>query len=274
MTIQKLANMIEHHIKPSPLKIGFPLISVVVVFNKDHESLEETLQSILSQTYPNIECILVDQTGEKQVESPVLYCDGSSLDFYSALNKGVRQAHGQWLMVLKPGESLQDERIFELIFARPINADVIYGDCEISTPSYTYIRKAKPTSLLWQGMAFQVSSAFFRTSLLQSHPFKTNLLFTSEFEFIYALYTQHAHFACVPHCLSRVKLKQEQTVNSVAHLKEYQKIVLEHDPLITINMYFTLKMAWASVKPYVKPLIPSWAVPFLLQVRKLISRFI
>jgi hypothetical protein len=245
--------------KEKHLTVGFPVVSVIVVVHSEgNADSDPTIRSVLSQTYPNVELIVVPKM-DNEAET---------------LNHGVRQAHGQWVLILFPGEKLQDDQVLELVFSRPINADIIYGDAEIITPKYTYVRQAKRTSLLWQGMVFQLSSCFVRTALLQSSPFKTTLKYAHIFEFIYTLYSQHAQFAYIPHCFSTVELTQNQMLTSKEALKEYQVIVLEHEPLITINIYYVLKMGWVNVKAFFKPFFPKALLPVSLKVRSFFSRYL
>ena len=89
-----------------------PLISVItVVFNGD-EHLEQTILSVISQPYENLEYIIVDGGSTdltidiiKKYESVIDYwISESDNGIYDAMNKACRLAHGSALIFLNSGD--------------------------------------------------------------------------------------------------------------------------------------------------------------------------
>ena len=81
------------------------LISIITVVLNREATVEDTLRSVLAQTYPHIECIAVDGGSvdntvsaiEKYVplfEGRLKYISEADSGVYEAMNKGLRMATG------------------------------------------------------------------------------------------------------------------------------------------------------------------------------------
>lgn len=97
----------DSHMNNTRLTSKKPLISVVIpTYNRVHY-LAKTIDSVLNQTYPNIEIIVVDD-GSKDTTIELLKNYGSKIRFIQqsnrgapfARNEGARHAHGQYISFL------------------------------------------------------------------------------------------------------------------------------------------------------------------------------
>ena len=101
-----------------------PLVSIIVPVYNTAEYVEECIQSILSQTYKNIELILVndgstDGSGEvckKYEHLPnVQYIEQENCGVTAARKRGVEKAHGEWIMFVDSDDLLIDGSILGII---------------------------------------------------------------------------------------------------------------------------------------------------------------
>lgn len=84
-----------------------PLITVVTVCLNAEKTLQRTVDSVLSQTYANLEYLVVDG-GSTDGTLALLHGYGERLRFisepdrgmYDAMNKGIRLARGEWIHLL------------------------------------------------------------------------------------------------------------------------------------------------------------------------------
>lgn len=103
-----------------------PLISVIIPTKNVANTLRQTLESVVNQTYANIEVLVVDyqSTDETQAIATsfdnVRFIPEISPGIYQAMNTGIAQANGTWLYFLGADDVLFDEHVFTSIFSQPI----------------------------------------------------------------------------------------------------------------------------------------------------------
>ncbi len=95
-----------------------PIISVITVVYNGEKYLEQTIQSVCNQTYPNIEYIVIDGGSTdgtleiiKQYQSHIAYwVSEPDQGIYDAMNKGIQKATGAWLHLLNADDYYYDEQ--------------------------------------------------------------------------------------------------------------------------------------------------------------------
>lgn len=98
-----------------------PLVSIIVnCFNQGHY-LERSVKSVLSQTYTDIECLIVDDgstDNTHQVSQKLISIDPRVKYFYkansglpSSRNFGIRQAQGEWIQCLDADDWIHPDKI-------------------------------------------------------------------------------------------------------------------------------------------------------------------
>jgi glycosyltransferase involved in cell wall biosynthesis len=102
-----------------------PLISVVtVVYNREHE-IEETIQSVLHQTFQDLEYVVIDGASKDRTPE-IIRQYGDQIDtwisepdkgIYDAMNKGLSYAKGKWVYFLNSGDVFYDPKVLEQIAA-------------------------------------------------------------------------------------------------------------------------------------------------------------
>jgi FkbM family methyltransferase len=113
-----------------------PLITIATVTYNAEKELPGTLSSILTQTYDNIELIIVDgsstdgtlQTVKSNEKIIDLWVSEPDKGPYDAMNKATELARGQWILFLNAGDRFTDDKIIEEVVRNaPGKADIIYG---------------------------------------------------------------------------------------------------------------------------------------------------
>ena len=116
---------------------SYPKVSIITVVYNGIEFLEETIKSVISQTYPNIEYIIVDGGSKdgtldiiKKYEAHISkWISEPDKGIYDAMNKGIDLATGDWQNFLNAGDSFVDNNVLEKIFTTNLeNITLVYGD--------------------------------------------------------------------------------------------------------------------------------------------------
>ena len=115
----------------------YPKVSIITVVYNGIDFLEETIKSVISQTYPNIEYIIVDGGSTdgtldiiKKYEAHITkWISEPDKGIYDAMNKGIDLATGDWQNFLNAGDSFVDNNVLEKIFTTNLeNITLVYGD--------------------------------------------------------------------------------------------------------------------------------------------------
>lgn len=112
-----------------------PLISVITVVYNGAQFLEETILSVINQTYPNLEYIIIDGGSSdgsvdiiKKYEDKIAYwVSEPDRGIYDAMNKGITKAHGEWINFMNASDTFYSHETLERIFSSTFLTDVIAG---------------------------------------------------------------------------------------------------------------------------------------------------
>ncbi len=145
-----------------------PKISIITVVFNAVRFLEGTIQSVLSQSYPNIEYIVIDGAStDGTVEMIKKYQDRISCwvseadeGLYDAMNKGLKLANGDYVWFLNAGDRVFDAKtVGKLLACAKPETDVLFGEvmlvdeerCYLGTRSELTTQKL-PKSLTWKSL--------------------------------------------------------------------------------------------------------------------------
>lgn len=124
-----------------------PLISIVTVTFNAQDIVQATIESVLAQTYPNIEYILVDGASKDRTfeliqsyaaQNPErirhTLCE-KDRNNYDAMNKGLRLATGDFVWFLHAGDLIPAADTLATAMQAYAGEDFIYGQAKILTPA-------------------------------------------------------------------------------------------------------------------------------------------
>lgn len=179
-----------------------PLITVITVVYNGVEKLEQTILSVLNQSYDNVEYIIIDG-GSKDGTIDVIRKYEDYIDYwvsekddgiYDAMNKGIDLAMGKWLNFMNCGDIFYSIEILDILRPQFIRDDVdlIYGDMKLKYVHYgnifeLIIRSGKPSGLYKGKMLFSHQSCFIRGDKHKKVKYDTNI-FAADYAFLYKFY--------------------------------------------------------------------------------------
>lgn len=120
----------------APASPALPRISVLTVCRNAEADICPTLESVVRQTYPNIEYIVIDGastdgtlTALREYESNIAFLVSEpDRGIYDAMNKALDRATGDFVCFLNAGDTLANDDVFELLAPALANADLVYSD--------------------------------------------------------------------------------------------------------------------------------------------------
>ena len=180
-----------------------PVVTVVTVVLNDAAGLQKTIASVTSQTYDNIEFIVIDGSSADATLEVIRGCQ-DRLDFwisepdrgiYDAMNKGIDLATGSWINFLNCGDCFYRDDTVETVFRSSYtDADFIYGDTFFLSGDFHGVVKAWDFSLLWKTMVFTHQSLFTKADILKKRQFDTSFRICADYDIIFSAYMEGRSF--------------------------------------------------------------------------------
>lgn len=142
-----------------------PKFSIITVTYNAEAVLEDTIQSVIAQTYHHIEYIVIDGASkdntlailkkyERRITKLVSEPDKG---LYDAMNKGIALATGDYLCFLNAGDSFHEDNTLQQILHSMRNCtqlpDVLYGQTAIVDAKRHFLRMRRlsaPEPLTWK----------------------------------------------------------------------------------------------------------------------------
>lgn len=158
------------------------LVTVITVVYNGKAFIESTIQSVLSQTYPHIEYIIIDGGSTdgtvdiiKQYDHKIAWwISEPDKGVYDAMNKGIDRANGKWINFMNAGDLFYSTQSVEQLFSSDINIDqyaIIYGDAEFRLKNIAYISFAGHESTTEKFMPFSHQASFVRSDIAKQTKF-------------------------------------------------------------------------------------------------------
>ena len=207
-----------------------PLISVVTICYNAKNDLEKTILSVLSQTYQDIEYIIIDGGStdgtvdiiHKYSERLFYWISEPDKGIYDAMNKGMDRATGSWINFMNAGDTFCDNEVIKNIFGYNDLSDysVIYGDCYVSKLNQLQYLKASSMKKVHVQMPFCHQSSFIRKTRLR---FSIDLKIAADYQMIYEYYRMNgiSSFLYISKPISVFDATGISTTNNNLLQKEY-----------------------------------------------------
>lgn len=183
--------------------------SIITCTYNASEVLQRTLDSVMSQTWGQIEHIIVDgaskdstmamveayrrRSAEEETEHDIIIKSEPDRGLYDAMNKGLQLATGDYVVFLNAGDVLPTDETLENI-SNDVNERsdgrlpaVLYGDTNIVDNNGELLRPrrlAPPDNLSWRsfrhGMLVCHQAFYVRTDIAKAEPYNLKYRFSAD----------------------------------------------------------------------------------------------
>lgn len=172
-------------------------LSIITINRNNAEGLKKTIESVVFQTFNDLEYIIIDGASTddsiniiKQYEDRITYwLSEPDTGVYQAMNKGILNASGQYLLFLNSGDFLVDNTVLERVFEGNIYADILCAKCNVSDKGKVVWTSNPPEQIslyfLYKvGLAHQ--STFVKKTLFEKYGlYREDFRYNSDIEFWY-----------------------------------------------------------------------------------------
>lgn len=142
-----------------------PTLTVVTVVYNNVRDIERTIKSVICQTYPYIEYLIIDGNSTDGTLDVIRRYAGhisawiseSDKGIYDAMNKGLSRATGDYVLFMNSGDEIYAEDTVAQVFASAPDADIYYGETEMYDEGWQSLglrRHAIPAQFNWRSFRF------------------------------------------------------------------------------------------------------------------------
>ncbi|MDB5111826.1 MAG: glycosyltransferase [Mucilaginibacter sp.] len=152
--------------------------------------IERTIRSVINQTYPAIEYIIVDGLSTdgtleviKRYEAHISkLISEKDNGIYEAMNKGLAMATGDYVLFMNSGDELYANDTVAKVFATAADGDIYYGETEMINDEGQSLgrrRHQAPEQFIWRdfkyGMSVSHQAIYIRRSITEPYDLKYQL---------------------------------------------------------------------------------------------------
>ena len=241
-----------------------PKFSIITVTYNAGKVLEDTIQSVITQTYKNVEYILVDGGSTDNTLSIInqyrsmiqQVISEPDRGLYDAMNKGIKMATGDYICFLNAGDAFhEDDTLQQMVHSLTENAlpDVLYGETAIVDEEGHFLRMRRlsaPEHLTWKsfqhGMLVCHQAFFARRDRVE--PYDLRYRFSADFDWCIRV-MKKAHVLHNAHLVVIDYLDEGlTTANRRASLLERFRIMCRHYGVLSTVLHH----AWFVVRLLLK----------------------
>jgi len=178
--------------------MNLPVFSIITVTRNAAQVLEQTILSVMNQTYGHIEYIIIDGASHdgttsiiRQYESEISYwVSESDTGLYDAMNKGLQAATGSYVWFLNAGDVLKHHGIVAQLAEIAMQndfPDILYGETDLMNQQghvFAERRLKTPKNLSWKSfkMGMLVCHQAFIVKRSIAPAYDLHYLFSADFD--------------------------------------------------------------------------------------------
>lgn len=214
-----------------------PLVSVITVVLNAVEHIEGTINSVINQSYPNVEYIIIDGGStdgtidiiKKYSDSIQVFISEPDSGIYNAMNKALDFTTGEWVCFMNAGDSFYSQNTLLEVFSKTDhrNQDFIYGDVILQYKSNNVYKKGGNKNNFWEGRVCH-QSILSRKSINDRFRFDEKYKYAADFDFIVKVFTSDFKIQYIPLAMSRYDMYGISAIHADEGRLEMNEIISYH----------------------------------------------
>ncbi len=216
-------------------------ISVVTVCYNEANTIRDTIESVLSQKYEDLDYVVMDgASADGTVDIIKEYASDQRLRFfsepdtglYNAMNKALERVTGDYVIFMNSGDLFYDENVLSDV-APALDADIVYGDVYRRSSAGDFVEKYKGThsermKMMLCGLAFCHQTQFTKTAIMRQYGFRESHKITADYDFVVRSLAAKRSFKHI----DRVICSFDQDGGISADMDNYRTMINEDDASI------------------------------------------
>lgn len=229
-------------------------ITIITVVYNSVNLIEETINSVLNQTYTNIEYIIIDgcstdgtiEVINKYKSKINIFISENDQGIYDAMNKALNYVTGSWIIFMNSGDKFYNHKVLSDINFNS-TFDMYFGATKIiSNNSISKVRYPISIKNIWKGMICCHQSIIFNSDIFKSTKFNLKYSLSADYNLIYSLIIQNSKIAYINNIIAIYYEEGASKFNYNKVLIQNRSIALSKESKIFkrlfIILYYQLKI--------------------------------
>ena len=183
------------------------IYSIITINYNNRDGLRKTIESVVSQSYKDFEYIIIDG-GSTDGSRVIIEEYADRIDYwvsepdkgiYNAMNKGIREAHGEYLNFMNSGDYFYNENVLSNTLPH-LNADIVTGkSINEDFSARPFHVSANPTMIQFFKNTVDHQASFIARKLFEDSLYDENYKIVSDWKFyIEKIIFQNCSFSLMP----------------------------------------------------------------------------
>lgn len=210
-------------------------VSIITVCKNSEDTIEQTIQSVLNQTYPNVEYIIIDgQSTDKTLDIISKYntsiakvISGKDAGIYDAMNKGIENVSGEIIGILNSDDWYEENTIENVVnIFKHENVDIVHGDIRlIYNNSNNRLLMAGKIEDMWNSMTIRHPATFVKNDVYNEYgSFDISYKIAGDYDFLLRCYAQGVKFYHIDKVLTNFRMSGVSNKQHDLCFDEAQKV--------------------------------------------------
>lgn len=214
-------------------------VSIITVVYNGVKTIEQTIQSVLRQTYKNIEYIIVDGLStdgtqkivEKYMDSIACFISEKDDGIYDAMNKGIERATGEIIGIINSDDWYAENAVEKIVKCfEQTKAGLVYGKVSIVFQNgEVKVGFERELDSMWYQLSVSHPTVFVRRGIYKKFGmFDTQYKIASDYDFLLNLYSRQVEFGYVDDVISYFRLGGTSTIREKEMEDEAYEISMKY----------------------------------------------
>jgi glycosyltransferase involved in cell wall biosynthesis len=227
--------------------------SIITVNYNNREGLLKTIKSVINQTFRDFEFIVIDG-GSTDGSDRVLKEYDKDIDYwvsepdkgiYNAMNKGIAQAHGEFLNFMNSGDFFYNNEVLADVISYTEDSDILVGKDyhynEISQKGFASILPSRLSMVTFFKETLPHQGAFIRRTLFINTPYDETLKIAADWAFyVQKIIVESCKVKLIPIIVSQREQGGISVTQATKQKDERNRIIHQLMPDGIFNDYKTL----------------------------------
>ncbi len=181
-------------------------ISVVTICYNEADLIEDTIRSVVSQSYQHIEYIVIDGAStdgtvdiiKKYHDSITYWKSEPDKGIYDAMNKGLAASTGDYVIFMNAGDKFTDESVMERVVPMLDGSTIVSGLWRRCYQDGT-VKDGKPMNLQKMSTEMPIchQATFVSVPYHKMHTFDVSYKYSADYDFFYKAWRNKVKFKMI-----------------------------------------------------------------------------